>query len=284
MKKENQIQLPILRSSYDNLTKSEKRIADYILENAKSFIEQTVSDIAVNTDSSEVTVSRFCKKLGFSGLQGLKIALAGEIFSPDETVYQDINVDDTYDVIAGKIFQNISDGLQDTLKLLDFKDVEKAVQILSNAKRIVAYGFGNSATVCRDIETRFIRFGIPVQAYCDSHQQFTSASLLTDKDVVIAVSHTGESIELLESVKIAKNSKAKIIAITSYARSSLTKLADIALNGMGREVHYRSEAVASRLIHMAIIDLLYTGMAIKNHDSYMKNISKMREVIARKRL
>ena len=101
---------------------------------------------------------------------------------------------------------------------------------------------------------------------------------------MIAVSHTGESIELLESIKIAQNSKAKIIAITSYARSSLTKLANIALNGMGREVHYRSEAVASRLIHMAIIDLLYTGMAIKNHDSYMKNISKMREVIARKRL
>ncbi|MDQ0204276.1 MurR/RpiR family transcriptional regulator [Pectinatus haikarae] len=284
MKKENQIQLPILRSSYDNLTKSERRIADYILANAKNFIEQTVSDIAANTGSSEITVSRFCKKLGFSGLQGLKIALAREIFSPDETVYQDISVDDNYDILAGKIFKNISDGLQDTLKLLNFKDVESAVELLSKARRIVTYGFGNSATVCRDIETRFIRFGIPVQAYCDSHQQFTSASLLNENDAVIAVSHTGESIELLESVKIARKSKAKIVAVTSYARSSLAKLADISLNGMGREVHYRSEAVASRLIHMAIIDLLYTGIAIKNHDSYMKNIGKMRKVIAQKRL
>lgn len=282
-KMEKQIQLPILRSSYENLTKSERRIADYILSNAKTCIGQTVSEIADSADSSEITVSRFCKKLGFNGLQSLKIALAGEIFSPDETLYQDITIDDTYETIAGKIFQNISDGLQDTLKLLNFKDVGKAIKILSGAKRIAAYGFGNSATVCRDIETRFIRFGIPVQAYSDSHQQFTSASLLTKKDAAIAISHTGESTDLLETVKLARTSGAKVVAITSYAHSSLTKLADVSLNGMGREVHYRSEAVASRLVHMAIIDLLYTGIAIKHRDSYMENIKKMRKAIARKR-
>ncbi len=284
MTKEAINQLPILRSSYNNLTKSEQHIADYLLANTKDFIDQTVSEIANNTHSSEITVSRFCKKLGFNGLQALKISLAREIFSPDETIYRDINIDDTYDIIAGKIFQNISDGLQDTLKLLNFNDVKHAVTLLSSAKRIVAYGFGNSATICRDIETRFIRFGIPVQAYSDSHQQFTSASLLSKDDVVIAVSHTGASIELLESVRIAKQSTAQVIAITSYNHSPLSKLADITLTGMGREVRYRSEAMASRLVHIAIVDILYTGIAMKNHASYVDNIKKMRRVIAKKRL
>lgn len=283
MKKNPIVQLPILRSSYENLTNAERRIADYIMDNPHTFIKQTVSDIASSTKSSEITVSRFCKKLGFNGLQNLKIALASGIKPSNNLNYQNIETTDSYQLIAGKIFQNIADGLNDTLKLLNFADVDHAVTLLSKAKRIAAYGFGNSATICKDIETRFIRFGIPVQAYSDSHQQFTSASLLNKNDVIIAVSHTGSSTELLESVKIAKQNAAKIIAITSYSNSALSKLADITLTGMGREVHYRSEAMASRLIHIAIVDLLYTGMSIKKHTSYVKNINKMRKVIAQKR-
>lgn len=281
---EKKIKLPILRSSYVNLTKSEKKIADYILIDTKKFIEQTVSEIADTTDSSEITVSRFCKKLGYSGLQSLKIAVAGEMYSNEETVYKDINIDDSCEIVAGKVFKNIIDGLHDTLKLLNFDDVKNAVDILNKAKRIVAYGLGNSAMICKDIETRFLRFNIPVQAYADSHQQFTSASLLTIDDVVIAVSHTGASLDILESVKIAKENKAKVIAITSYANSPLAKLADVTLTGMGREVHYRSEAVASRIVHIAIVDLLYTGLAMKNHDAYIGNMNKMRKVIAKKRI
>ena len=86
MKKEQLFQLPILRSSYQDMTKSERRIADYIMENERNIMEQTISDIAVQTRSSEITVSRFCKKLGFSGLQSLKIALAGEIYTPTESL------------------------------------------------------------------------------------------------------------------------------------------------------------------------------------------------------
>lgn len=277
--------LPILRSAYRGLTRSERRIADYIIENADKIMEQTISEIAANTESSEITVSRFCKKLGFSGLQSLKIALAAELSAAGSDInYQDISQQDNYETIANKVFQNIADGLQDTLKLLDYQSVEAAVDAILRARRVAVYGFGNSATVCKDIETRFLRFGMVVQAYADSHQQVTSASLLTSDDVVIAVSHTGVTLELLDSVRIAQKCGAKIIAITSYAQSTLAKLADIILNGMGREVHYRSEAVASRLIHMAITDVLYTGIAMRMPEKYKDNISKMREVIAEKRI
>lgn len=277
-------QLPILRSAYNNLTKSEQRIADYITSNADSIIGVTIAELAAQTNSSEITVSRFCKKLGFSGLQSLKIALAAELKQTGDERYQDIHPQDSYSEVAGKIFQNITDGLQDTLKLLDFAAVERAVDALVSARRIAVYGFGNSATVCRDIETRFLRFGMVVQAYADSHQQVTSASLLAPGDVVIAVSHTGATLALLETVRIAKKAGATIIAITSYARSNLAEIADITLTGMGREVHYRSEAVASRLIHMAITDVLYTGIAMRIPEQYRENIGKMRAVIAQKRV
>lgn len=284
MDKIDLLQLPTLRSHYQQLTKSERRIADYIVENEKDIMEQTISDIAAKTNSSEITVSRFCKKLGFSGLQSLKIALAGELFTPDPSIYQDIHQSDSYENIAGKLFKNIHDGLQDSLKLLDFSAVEKAVQLLCQARSIAVYGFGNSATVCQDIETRFIRFGFLVHAYADSHMQVTSASLLTEKDVVIAVSHTGATVELLQSVEIAKANKVPVIAITSYVRSPLAKKADVVLHGMGREVTYRSEAVASRLIHLAIADLLYTGISLQDSEKYVDHMKKMREVIAERRI
>lgn len=276
----NQAVLPILRSVYQDLTKSEQRIASYIMENAAMIMEQTIPELAGNTKSSEITISRFCKKLGFSGLQALKIALAAELSNAGEMEFREIGDKDTDEQVAAKVFQNIMDGLQDTLKILDFQQVAKAVQVLQRARRVAVYGYGNSATVCRDIETRFMRFGMVIQAYADMSQQLTSASLLTKEDVVIAVSHTGATIKLLEAVRVAKRAGAAVIVITSYAQSNLAKLGDVVLTGMGREVHYSSESVASRLIHMAITDVLYTAMARSNPESYHDNIAKMRSVIA----
>lgn len=276
--------LPILRSCYQDLTKSERRIADYIMQNSREAIHQTISELAACTESSEVTVSRFCKKLGYSGLQSLKIALASDIFTPLESVYQEIQVDDSYEDIAGKLFTSINDGLQDTLKLLDFDALHKAVDLLDRAKRIDAYGFGTSATLCHDIENRFIRFGKPVQAFSDIHMQITSAALLTPLDAIIAVSHTGATIDILQSVNVAKKNNVPVIAITSYLRSPLAKAADIVLHGMGREVAYRSESMASRLVHMAIVDLLYTGLSVKNPNQYIENMKRMRLSIAERRV
>lgn len=276
----NQAVLPILRSVYQDLTKSEQRIASYIMENTARIMEQTIPELAGNTKSSEITISRFCKKLGFSGLQALKIALAAELSNAGEMEFREIGDKDTDEQVAAKVFQNIMDGLQDTLKILDFQQVAKAVQVLQRARRVAVYGYGNSATVCQDIETRFMRFGMVIQAYADMSQQLTSASLLTKEDVVIAVSHTGATIKLLEAVRVAKRAGASVIVITSYAQSNLAKLGDVVLTGMGREVHYSSESVASRLIHMAITDVLYTAMARSNPESYHDNIAKMRSVIA----
>ena len=255
--------LPVMRGSYAHMTRTEKRIADYVSAHVSEVMEQTISDLAAAVGSSEITISRFCKKLGFSGLQSFKIALAAELYTQEETVYQDIDAADTSEMVVQKVFRNITDGLTDTLKLLDYAAIDRAVDIIRSARRIAVYGFGNSATVCRDIETRFLRFGMVVQAYSDAHQQATSASLLTAKDAVIAVSHTGATLELLDSVRTARAAGASVVVITSHAHAPLAKLGDVVLHGMGREVHYSSEAVSSRLIHMAITDALYTVIAMR---------------------
>ena len=142
------------------------------------------------------------------------------------------------------------------------------------AKRVYVFGFGNSATVCTDMEIRFLRLGLAIRADADSPYAGYRSGLVTPDDVVIAVSHSGATKELLQSVQTAKAAGAGIIVITSHGQSLLAKLADICLCGMGREVQYMSEAGASRLIHMAIGDVLYTRIAMKEKGFFQDNIKR----------
>ena len=273
---ETKLQLfPVLRSAYGGLTKSERRIADYIVDHTDEVMEQTVSDLAVHAQSSEITISRFCKKLGCSGLKELKLMLAAELSAAPQKAFHDIQTGDSGRDVAAKVF--------DTLSLLDYGALDAAARLLLKARRIYVFGFGNSATVCMDMATRFLRLGLAIREYADSHMQVTAAALMTADDVVIAVSHSGASKELLQSVQAARENGAKVIVITSHGQSPLAALADICLCGMGREVQYTSEAGASRLIHMAIGDVLYTRVAMQEKAVFQDNMEKMRREIVKKR-
>ena len=283
MSREEIERIPFLRGAYEGLTKSERQIAAYIAQRPRRIMKETIPCIAAATGSSEITVSRFCKKLGFHWLQELKRALTAYLTANEMKEYHDIEASDSCRVVAEKVFQNLSEGLQDTLRLLDYETVDAAAAVLRRARRVAIYGFGNSATVCKDLAARYVRLGLTVQAYADPHMQVTSAALLTAADAVIAVSHSGASYELLQSVEAARNRGASIISITSHLQSPLAKLSDYCLHGMGREVNYSSEAGASRLIHMAIGDVLYTRMAMADPDAFAANMEQMRHEIMKKR-
>ncbi len=272
---------PLLRSVYPSLTKKEKRLALYIANHLPQLGSLTLNDIAEANEVSVVTISRFCKKLGFLGLNEFKLVLVQQQtqeFS-GSLDYHNISDDDGYSVIIEKIVNNIGTSLSDTVKLLKPEEIEKSVNILGAARSISVYGIGGSSTVCRDIEVRFMRFGIPIHAFSDTDLMFTSASLLTKQDVVLVVSHTGATKDLIEALKIAKNRGAKIIVITSQPRSPIAKMGDVVLTGVGREVNYRSEASASRFAHFAIADILYTGLAMLDLTGYSSRMKEIREAV-----
>jgi len=276
--------LPRIRSGFNDLTKTEQKTATYILENPSEVIHMTITELAEAAKNAEATVFRLCKKLGFSGYQELKIALAGDLYTPLESVYKEVDPDDSIRTMVSKIFLGINEGLQDTLKIIDEEAVEKAIQAITKARRIDVYGSGGSAVIAFDIEHRFMRFGISVRSYSDPHLQIASATLLEPGDLVIAVSHTGANRDVLDAVKMAKSNHVTTIAITSYMRSPLSQAADIALHGMGREITYRSEAMASRLIHLAIVDVLYIGSLLRQQDKIIENMSKVRKAIAKRKI
>lgn len=276
--------LPILRSRYKNLTKSEQKIADYILEYPKEVMGMTISELAENAGSAEITVSRFCHKLGFNGFQRLKQALAGDIFSPVSALSKEVDDNDTMQGITQSVFLNTIEALQNTSKMLNYLDLEKAVTIISKSKRIDAYGYGGSGIIAQDIEHRFMRFGLQIHSYTDPHLQIASAALLGKNDTVIAISHTGASADMLSVLEVAKNAGAKIIVITSYVASPVTKYADVILAGIAEETTYRSEAMASRLVHLSIVDTLYSGVIQKCTEPFVSNMAKVRAAIAKEKV
>lgn len=276
--------LPRIRSSFNDLTKTEQKTATYILENPSEVIHMTITELAEAAQNAEATVFRLCKKLGFSGYQELKIALAGDLYTPLESVYKEVDPTDSIRTMASKIFLGINEGLQDTLKIIDEDAIERAIQAITTTRRIDVYGSGGSAIIASDIEHRFMRFGISVRSYSDPHLQIASATLLQPGDLVIAVSHTGANRDVLEAVEMAKSNQVTTIAITSYLRSPLSQAVDIALHGMGREVTYRSEAMASRLIHLAIIDVLYVGSLLRQQDKIIENMKRVRKSIAKRKI
>ena len=276
--------LPRIRSIATGLTKAEQKVAEYILAHPDKVIHLSITELAEAAGSAEATIFRLCQKLGFKGYQRFKIALAGDLYSPVESVCKEVDPGDSLNVVAGKVFQSINEGLQDTLKIINQTALEQAVDLLANARRIDAYGSGGSAIIANDIEHRFMRFGIPVRAYADSHMQISSAALLEPEDVVVAISHTGSNRDLLDSVKMAKESGAKVIGITSHMKSPLSKLADVSLYGTAKETEYRSEAMASRLVHLAIVDVLYVGVVLRQQDRIVGNMQKIRQAIALRRV
>ncbi|MDR3588993.1 MAG: MurR/RpiR family transcriptional regulator [Negativicutes bacterium] len=276
--------LPRLRSMGDSLTKAEQKIVDYILANPANIVHMSITELAEESGGAEATVFRLCQKAGFKGYQHFKIMLAQELYSPLESVCSEVSPEDPLDVLVQKVFGSIQEGLQDTLKIVDYQAMTRAIAAVIAARRIDVYGSGGSAVVAADIEHRFMRLDKAVRAYSDPHMQITAASLLKPGDVVIAVSHTGANRDVLESVNAAKVSGATVIVITSHMRSPLSRVADILLCGMARETLYRSEALASRLIHLALVDALYVGVILGCQQEITVNMPKIRQAIASRRI
>ncbi len=272
--------LPLFSTAAPSLTPSDAKIANFIADHLSDFMEMTVSDLAHAAAVSEITLSRFCKKLELPGLQALKIALSQELHSASPFLDSDLNLHDSSQVITQKLFANIQEGLHNSLSLLDFAAIDAAAGMIADASRLLLFGYGNSATVCQDIATRFVRLSKSCEVSSDPHQQMTLASICTKGSVVIAVSYSGASVNLIDALMQAKCNSAGIILITSHKNSPASRLADVTLIGLGPEVKHNSESSVSRLIHMAIGDVLYTRVSFMHNQEFEHSMTKMRAAIS----
>ncbi|WP_181350682.1 MurR/RpiR family transcriptional regulator [Thalassobacillus sp. CUG 92003] len=273
-----------IRSSYAQLSEKEKRIADYIIQNPTNIVHSTINQVAEDLKVADATVFRFCKSLGFKGYQAMKIALASEIVSPIKDIHEKIDEDDTEMEIMQKVFQANINALQYTRDLQNEAPFHQALSLILQAKQIHFYGNGGSGVTALDGQHKFMRSGLSSYAYTDTHLQLMAASQLTPQDVAIFISHTGSNKDLLEVIEVAKQNNVPAIGITNFAKSPFSKAMDVCLFTASQETGYRSEALASRLAELSIIDALYVNYSVQMKEQSQEALNKMREAISRRRL
>jgi RpiR family transcriptional regulator, carbohydrate utilization regulator len=271
-----------LRGLYPSLKAALRKVADVALARPELAIYASVNEVAAAAGVSEATVMRLCRLLGFRGFQDFKIALARELVTPLQRLHEEVAAGDDPATIVHKVFQANMAALQDTLAVLDMGAMAQAAAWLQEAHRILLIGVGTSGPIVTDAANKFFRLGLVVQAITDAHLMMMAAALLTSRDVLVAVSHSGSTMDTAEAAKTARNAGARVICITNNSLSPLTKTADLVLVTASRETRFRQEAMASRLCQTSILDSLYTLVALARPQVALENLAKIENVIVTK--
>lgn len=273
-----------IRSYYARFSEKERKIANYILDSPEKIIHCTINEIAADLNVADATVFRFCKRIGFKGYQAMKIALASEIITPIKQIHEGITEDDSEKTISEKVFKSNIRTLENTLQIMDDGSIHKAVEILHHADRVEFYGTGGSSVIAMDAFHKFIRTGIKAFAFMDSHFQLMSASQLSKNDAAVIISHSGTNKDTIDILKTANESGAKTIGITSFPKSPISQNVDVALYTSSDETEFRSEALASRIAQLSLIDALYVNLMLINKDKAKSALGKIRNAISDTRI
>ncbi|MBM3325679.1 MAG: MurR/RpiR family transcriptional regulator [Calditrichaeota bacterium] len=253
-----------IRLMEPNLKGADQRLALYIRERPSELIYRSVADVAQESGVSEATVVRFARKLGLIGFQDLKLHLAREVIAPIRSIHENVAPGDPSAVVMRKVFGGHVAALNDTLQVLDPLSVDKAVSAISNAHHIFFIGVGTSGPNTIDAYNKFLRLGLSCSAHTDSHLQAMAVGLAREDDVIVAVTHSGNTKDPVYTLELAHKRGATTIAITNFSRSPITRTADIVLYTASSETRFRAEAVASRIAQVAIVDTLWTLVAMRD--------------------
>lgn len=278
---------PVLRqlqSVRGSVGPARQKVLDYVLAHADEVVTLSVTELAGATDTSEATVVRLFQELRYKGYQDFKIQLSRSLALPRRSFGIDIGPHDPPAAVLEALFNTSIVTLRDTLEMVDPASVEAAVALLARAHRIEFLGAGGSGAVAQDGYHKFIRLGIPVNAISDEHNAAQVCAVLGPGDVVVAISHSGSTRSVLEAAQLAKESGASVIAITRFGRSPLDRVADVALHTLSPETSFRSEAIASRIAQLVLLDSLMVSVYLALQPGSDDAVSRARGALRSKRV
>jgi RpiR family carbohydrate utilization transcriptional regulator len=249
-----------INSSKLSLSKSETRVADYVLQHTDEIISMRIIDLASAAEVSEPTVIRFCRAVGFDGFRSFKLQLAKALGSGSAFTQFAVDENDTIADLSDKVFDSTIGSLLTVRDDLDAKVLEKAISAIAEAGRVEFYGFGASGSVAADAQHKFFRLRLSTAAYTDPHIQHMSAISLGRKDVVVAISQSGKTKALLQSVKLAREAGATVIGLAPQ-QTPLSRLSSISIHVNMEEDEQAFSPVSSRIAHLLVIDVLAMGVA-----------------------
>ncbi|AJJ64320.1 MurR/RpiR family transcriptional regulator [Yersinia aldovae] len=271
-----------IQNNLDLLSKSERKVAEVILASPQTAIHSSIATLAKMANVSEPTVNRFCRRLDTKGFPDFKLHLAQSLANGTPYVNRNVEEDDSVAAYTGKIFESTMASLDMVKTNLDIAAINRAVDLLTQAKKISFFGLGASAAVAHDAMNKFFRFNIPVIYFDDIVMQRMSCMNSSEGDVVVLISHTGRTKSLVELAHLARENDATVIAITSRD----TPLANEATLSLLLDVPEDTDVympMVSRIAQLTLIDVLATGFTLRRGAKFRDNLKRVKDALKESR-
>lgn len=271
---------------YNSFTKSEKRLADYILKERDQIMFMSITELAEKSKVGESGIFRFCKNLGLKGYQEFKISVAQSLNSEENDTTRNIDTEillnDSLEVLAGKVKHTNISALDQTYNLLDYEDLDKAVEKIIAAERIRFYGIGSSLITAMEGQNKFLRVTNKAEVIIDSHFQVMTAAQMNEREVAIIISYSGQTKDSIEVARMAKESGAFVIAITRFSKSPMTAYADVTLLCGANEGPLQGGSLSAKISQLYLLDVLYFEYFKKTFEVSKENKEKTARAVADK--
>ena len=265
-----------INSALDSLNRSERKVAEVILADPQAATRSSIAVLARAAEVSEPTVNRFCKRFNTAGFPDFKLHLAQALASGVPYVNRNVEPDDDADSYTGKIIDAAIAAMVTAKKSLDPQTINLAVDQLIQAKQIIFFGVGGSGPVAADAQHKFFRFNIPVTAYDDFLMQRMVSAASNTGDVIVVISYTGRTREIVDVAELARKSGATVLGITA-ANSPLAEKCSIVIEVDPPEDTDVYMPMTSRMLHLTVIDILATGVTLRRGPDFLKHLKKIKD-------
>jgi RpiR family carbohydrate utilization transcriptional regulator len=267
-----------VRTKRDQLRKSDRKVADVVLADPRRILNATVAETAQLAEVSQPTVIRFATSIGCTGFQDFKLRLAQSLALGTPATHSVLLDTDTVEAVAEKIFDYTMTSLDWARKHLDKTQLEKAIDILAQARAIQFFGFGASGIVAQDAQQKFPLFGVPCGAEQDSHQQLMSAAMMKPGDVAVVISNTGTTRSVIEVARIARENGAKVVGLIG-APSPLVEHCDVPVLIETLDNTNIYTPTISRIAALTVVDILSTAVAMRRDPNHRERITAMKKLL-----
>ena len=272
-----------IESSLDGLSRSERKVAAYVLADASGVLSMSIARVAREAKVSEPTVNRFCRTFGATGFPDFKLKLAQSLASGPTLTTAMVSEADTLPEIFAKLTNKAICSVQDLKDSLDVTNLERAVDLFCQARQVAFFGMGASGSVARDAQHKFFRFNVPVVAYEDGLMQRMHATAMKTGDLAVLISHTGRTRAVVEAAGLAREAGASVLALTR----SDTPLSRVATLTVPVDVDENTDLyipMVSRLMQLLVLDVLVTGVALKRGSDFQPHLARIKQSIDGTRL
>ncbi|MBD1575717.1 MurR/RpiR family transcriptional regulator [Vibrio sp. S11_S32] len=267
-----------IQKNLDIFSKSERKVAEVIIESPQTAIHSSIATLAKIADVSEPTVNRFCRRLDTKGFPDFKLHLAQSLANGTPYVNRNVEESDGPEAYTHKIFESTMACLDVAKNSIDPFQINRAVDLLIQAKRISFFGLGASSSVAKDAQNKFIRFNIPTSCFDDPLMQRMSCINCAENDVVVLISHTGRTKSQVEIAHLAKENGATVIAITAKG-SPLEQVCSLSISLDVQEDTDVYMPMASRIVQMTVIDVLATGFTLRRGSGFRDNLKRVKDAL-----